>query len=73
MGDVSLITLDAKPIWIDASWGFEFLYPDGRQNHVNGFLSEEEALCWIGNGGCEDWARNSGLVCDKCCGKDRLQ
>ena len=73
MGDLSWITFDAKPVRIDASWGFEFVYPDGRRDHVNGFLSAEEALRWIDNGGCADWARDRGHVCDKCCGKDRPQ
>jgi hypothetical protein len=58
MGDDAWIDLDPEPLRIDASWGFGFVHSDGAEDHVNGFLSEEEAAQWIHNGGLEAWARN---------------
>jgi hypothetical protein len=66
VGDDGLIRLDPKPIRIDATWGFQFIRADGTEDQVNGFSTEEEALQWIHNGGCETWSRKMDYVCDKC-------
>jgi hypothetical protein len=41
-------------------WRVAAAFPDGRIEHITGFLNEGEARDWIGSQGCLEWAKTKG-------------
>jgi hypothetical protein len=60
--DATRIVIDRKAAKIDATWGFKISLPDGREDHVNGFLNKEDAENWLTSPHFESWLKERGYT-----------
>ena len=44
----------------DDGWRIAAAFPDGRIEHITGFVNEREARDWIGSPPCLEWAKTKG-------------
>jgi hypothetical protein len=54
------VIFDPKPFAIDGSWAMRFTRPDGSNDYVSGFTSQEHAETWVKGAGCEAWLNARG-------------
>jgi hypothetical protein len=53
----SLIPL---PLKVGEGWYIRAKFWDGREEHINGFQSGDEAMEWINSGKLEEWMKARG-------------
>jgi hypothetical protein len=57
---MAAIILTPQPLDAGHSWYVRALYPDGSEEHINGFQSESDAKEWIEGSLCKRWLRKRG-------------
>lgn len=45
---------------VENEWQVVATFPTGQKEHIAGFMSEAEAMTWIGSSGCLAWIKVQG-------------